>query len=142
MKKRLILTIALILIGFGCMAYAVDRSARSGNAEDKLVVKNWKGERVGSVQHVLTNSSSGKIVFVILSLEKEKKEIVIPLDAFSSYDQENGTLVLSVSKKILIAAPEFHLSDLKDPSFPERVSRFFGEAPSWTDGAKQGEMML
>ncbi len=142
MRELWALTIAIILAGFGSVAYAVDPRANSGNQEEALVVKNWKGEYLGSVRHVLLDSSTGNVAFIILSLDKEKKEIVIPLGSFSSYDQVNGTLVLSVSKEILIAAPEFHLSDLKDPGFADRVYRFFGEAPPWTDGAKKGEMRM
>ena len=105
-----------------------------------LTVQNWKGEYIGSVRHVLTDSSSGNIVFVILSLGKGgEKEIVVPVNSFSSYDYENGFLVLNVSKEILTAAPQFRASDLGDPTFPERVYQFYGLAPSWKDGATEVE---
>lgn len=134
MRKLVALAIFAILLSFGAIAYA------AGNQEEGLAVKNWKGEHVGSVKHVLTDSSSGNIVFVILSLGEEgKKEIVVPVRSFSSYDYENGFLVLNVSKEILTAAPEFNVSDLKDPAFVERVYRFFGLAPSWKDGTTGGE---
>jgi sporulation protein YlmC with PRC-barrel domain len=142
MRKLWVPVMVVILIGFGSIAYAVDDRAKSENQEEALVVKNWKGEYIGSVQHVLLDSSTGNVAFIILSLGKEKREIVIPLRSFSSYDPQNGTLVLNVSKGILIAAPEFHISDLKDPTFAERVYRFFGEAPPWTDGAKEGEKRM
>lgn len=142
MRKLWALVMAVILIGLGSIAYAADDRAKSGNQEEALVVKNWKGEYIGSIQHVLLDSSTGSVAFIILSLGKEKKEIVIPLRSFSSYDPKKGTLVLSVSKGILVAAPEFHISDLKDPTFAERVYRFFGEAPPWTDGAKEGEKRM
>jgi sporulation protein YlmC with PRC-barrel domain len=142
MRKPRVLVMAMIFVGFSFIPYAVDHRANSANQEGVLVVKNWKGEFIGSVQNMLIDSSTGNITFIILSLGKEKKEVVLPLKSFSSYDQESGTLVLNVSKEILIAAPEFHLSDLKDPAFPERVYRFFGEAPPWTDGAKEGEVRM
>jgi len=134
MRKLLALATFAILLSFGAIAYA------GGNQEESLAVKNWKGEYVGSVRHVLTDPSSGNIVFVILSLGEEgKKEIVVPVHSFSSYDYENGFLILNVSKEILAGAPEFHVSDLKDPAFVERVYRFFGVAPSWKDGTTEGE---
>jgi sporulation protein YlmC with PRC-barrel domain len=142
MKKLWALVVAAILISFGSIAHAIDHKANPRNQEEALVVKNWKGEYIGFVRHVLLDSSTGNVTFIILSLEKEKKEIVIPLRSFSSYNQENGTLILNVSKGILIAAPEFHLSDLKDSMFAERVYRFFGEAPPWTDRVKEGEMRM
>jgi hypothetical protein len=139
MGKLWALVMAVILIGLGSIAYAADGRAKSGNQEEALVVKNWKGEYIGSVQHVLLDSSTGSVAFIILSLGKEKKEIVIPLRSFFSYDPQKGTLVLNVSKGILIAAPEFHISDLKDPTFAERVYRFFGEAPLGRTERKKGK---
>ena len=127
MTKFSVLVTFLILLSFSTFAYAAGQ-------EEGLAVKNWKGEYIGSVKHVLTDSSSGNIVFIILSLSQGgRKEIAIPVKSFSSYDHENGLLVLNVSKEILAAAPEFHVSDLRDPAFVERVYQFFGLAPSWKD---------
>ncbi len=134
MRKFLVLVPFVILLSFWSIAYA------GGDQAEGLAVKNWKGEYIGSVKHVLTDSSSGSIVFVILSLGPEgTKEIAVPVRSFSSYDYENGFLVLNVSKEILAAAPEFQVSDLKDPAFTERVYQFFGLAPSWKDGVTEGE---
>jgi len=128
MRKFLMLVVCMIFLSFGSFAYA-------GGPEEGLAVKNWKGEYIGSVKHVLTDSSSGNIVFIILSLGQEKKkEIAVPVRSFSSYDHESGFLVLNVSKEILGAAPEFNISSLKDPSFTEKVYQFFGLAPSWGEG--------
>ena len=142
MRKLWASVMTLIFIGFASIAFAADPGAKSTKQEEALVVKNWKGEYIGSVQHVLSNSSTGSITFVILSLDKEKKEIVIPLASFSSFDEKNGILILNVSKETLKAAPEFHLSDLKDPNFAERIYRFFGEAPPWTDRPQEREMRM
>jgi hypothetical protein len=142
MRKLRALVMAAILISFGSIGYAGDHGGKAGSQEEALVVKNWKGEHIGSVRHVLLDSSAGDVAFIILSLGKEKKEIVIPLRSFSSYDPQKGTLVLNVSKGILVAAPEFHISDLKDPTFAERVYRFFGEAPPWTERAAEEEKRM
>ena len=142
MRKLSALVMAVIFIGFASIAFAVDRGAKPTKKGEALVVKNWKGEYIGSVQRVLSNSSTGITTFVILSLEKEKKEIVIPLASFSSFDEKNGILILNVNKETLKAAPEFHLSDLEDSTFAERVYRFFGEAPPWTDEPQGREMRM
>jgi len=142
MRKLWVLVMAAILIRFGSIGYAGDQGGKAGNQEEAVVVKNWKGEHIGSVRHVLLDSSTGDVAFIILSLDKEKKEIVIPLRSFSSYDRENRTLILNVSKGILIDAPEFHLSDLKDPTFADRVFLFFGEAPPWTERASEEEKRM
>ncbi|MGZ3605058.1 MAG: PRC-barrel domain-containing protein [Syntrophales bacterium] len=72
MRKLWALVMAVILIGFGSVAYAVDDRAKSGNQGEAWVVKNWKGEYIGSVQHVLLDSPTGNVAFIILSLGKEK----------------------------------------------------------------------
>jgi hypothetical protein len=118
-----------MLISFGLVAYGVEHRAKSGSQDEAWVVTNWKGEYIGSSHRVLLDSSTGMITFIVLSLGKGEKEILIPLSGFSSYNHNTRTLALGVSKEILIAAPEFHVSDLRDPTFAERVYRFYGEAP-------------
>jgi hypothetical protein len=140
MKRLLVLATAIILMSFGLVAYRTVGRAGGGNQEDALVVKNWKGKYIGSIKHVLVDSRTRETTFVILSLGKEgKKEIAVPVRAFS-YDHRDGILVLIASEQDLATAPEFHASDLSDPTFAERVYRFFGQAPSWTDGRKDGEI--
>ena len=137
MRKFLVLATFVNLLSFGSIACA------AGGKDEGMVVKNWKGEYLGSVEHVLTDPSTGDIVFVILSFGQDaKKEIAVPVRSFSSYDYENGFLVLNVSKGILAAAPEFHVSDLKDPAFVERVYQFFGLAPYWKEGTTGEERGL
>jgi len=133
MKKLLVLAMLITLISFGSIAYAIGDGAGTTIQDQGLVVKNWKGEYIGSSKHVVLDSSTGTIVFIIVSLGQEgEKEIVVPPGVFS-VDQKNGVLILNISKKDLAAAPEYHASDLSDPNFVERVYRFFGLGPSWTD---------
>jgi len=134
MKKLLALLTVAILISLGTVAYA---AGGTESQKETLAVKNWKGNHVGIVKYVVVNPSTGIVTFVILYLEEGKKEIAVPLAAFSSYDQENGNLILSFSEKELLSAPEFHDSDLNDPAFAEGVYRFFGLVPSWTDETEE-----
>lgn len=134
MKKLLALLTVAILISLGTVAYA---AGGTENQKETLVVKNWKGNHVGIVKYVVVNPSTGIVTFVILYLEEGKREIAVPLAAFSSYDRENGILILSFSEKELLAAPEFHDSDLNNPAFAEGVYRFFGLVPSWTDETEE-----
>ncbi len=136
--------IAAILLCFQTMAYAADDSAGSSDREKSLIVRNWKGEYIGTSHHVVMDPSAGDIVFVIVSLEtgqsKQIKEIAVPWVLFS-IDKENGVLVLNISKKQLDSAPEYHDSNLEDPDFVGRIYHFFGLAPSWTEETPQGERM-
>jgi hypothetical protein len=134
MKRFLALVTMLItLVNFGSITSAMGGSADPTIQTHGLVVKNWKGEYIGSSKHVVLDSSTGNIVFIIVSLgQEEKKEIVVPPGVFS-VDEKNGVLILNVSKRDLAAAPEYRDSDLSDPNFLEKVYRYFGLVPSWTD---------
>jgi hypothetical protein len=141
MKKLAALITAVILISFATIVYLVFDKTLKGNQRESVVVKNWKGEHVGTVTNLLADSS-GNITFIILSVGKErekgKKEIAVPLGVFS-YDQENRVIVLNVGEEELASAPGFEVSDLTDPSFAEKVYRFFGLMPAWTEEQRNGE---
>jgi hypothetical protein len=134
MKKLLALITAVILLNFGSMAYAVDDKADSLDQQRAMVVKNSKGEYVGTISNALMDSS-GNIAFIILVLgeeEQQKKEIAVPSVAFT-YDHANKNLLLNISYETLAKAPEFNISDLSDPTFAEKVYRFYGRMPAWTE---------
>ncbi len=136
---RSVCAIAVILIGFGTMAYAADGGALLGNHEPSLTVRNWKGESIGTSRHVILDPSSGNIVFIIVSLnQEEKREVAVPAVLFS-VDKEEGTLVLNISKKQLNSSPAYHDSDLNDPEFITRVYQFFAIAPPWTEETPKQE---
>ncbi len=143
-KKWLLAATAAILLSFQAMAYAADDSAGSGHKEKSLVVRNWKGEYIGTSHHVVMDPSAGLIVFVIVSLEtgqnKGIKEIAVPWVLFS-VDKGNGVLVLNISKKQLQSAPEYNVSNLDNPEFIARIYHFFALAPPWTEEAPQGKPM-
>jgi hypothetical protein len=139
MKKFLAVLMVAALLS---LANAVYAAGEGENQTPLLGVNNWKGNHVGFVNHVLVEPSTGNIIFAILYLEKERKEITVPVAAFSSFDWEKGALVLRVSEKELASAPEFHDSDLSDPAYAERVYKFFGLAPSWTDQTQEKDERL
>ncbi len=120
---KIFLTIAMAVIA---IAYAVDDRAWSDIQEQGLVVQNWKGEYIGTSRHAVLDSSTAKIVLIIVSLGKEeKKEIAVP-PGFFSVDKKNEVLILSINKKELDSAPEYDASNMEDPEFVKKVYRFFG----------------
>ncbi len=139
MKKLIVLSLVAALLILVTPSHPV---LAAGSQADTLEVTNWKGNHVGTVHRVLMNHA-GNVTFIIVSLDREiKKEIAVPVAAFSSYNPENGILVLRVSEKQLASAPEFHESDLDNPAFGETIYRFFGLAPSWTEEREeQGKRM-
>ncbi len=135
MKKLLPVMTTVMLISVALLAYG----AGTADQQEALMVQNWKGEYVGTVTNALIDPS-GHIRFVIVSIGERmgKKEIAVPMACFSANSQRK--LLLNVSKEKLTEAPEFDVSDLTDPAFTEKVYRFFGLTPSWTEEAPQVDM--
>ncbi len=127
MGRFLAIATAVILMGLETIAFPVDD--RDGPDSQKqgltLTVKDWKGDSIGTSKEAVLDSSTGNIVFIIVSLGKEgNREIAVPPGLFS-VDKKNDALVLNVSKKELNSAPEYRASDLEDPKFVKKVYRFF-----------------
>ena len=138
MKTVLALIITLLLITFGFNAYAIVPKAETEAQQEVLVVRDTKGDYVGTVTTALVDES-GNIAFIIIStgeMGQQNKEIAVPLGLFF-LDRENKSLYLNISKEGLSLAPEFTTTDLSDPTFAERVYRFFGLTPSWTEGTTE-----
>ncbi len=135
MRRLIVLITALVFVNFGLFAYAPVGKTETENQQEVLVVKDSMGQYVGTVTNFLEDSS-GNIAFIILSTsgqgEQGNKEVAIPL-GFLSYDNENGMIVLNLSREELAAAPGFDVSDLSDPIFAEKVYRFFGLMPAWRE---------
>jgi hypothetical protein len=139
MKKTMtILAAALLLLALGHNAGALTEGALEDRSSE-LAVKNPGGEYVGTISNALADPM-GNITFVILSLGVDKggdKNIVVPVYAFS-HDGRAG-LVLNMTDSQLAAAPEFRMSDLNDPTFGDRVYRFYGQVPPWSRGLPDSE---
>ena len=135
MRRLVVLITALVFINFGLFAYAPVDKAETENQPEVIVVKDSMGQYVGTVTNLLEDSS-GNIAFIILSMseqgEQGNKEVAIPLGILS-LDNEDRMVILNLSKEELAAAPGFDLSDLGDPTFAERVYRFFGLMPAWRE---------
>ena len=88
MKRLLGLLTVAVLFSLWTVAYA-DNGRE--NQKKTMEVKNWKGKHIGIAHHVVLDSSTGNVTFLILYLDKKaKKEVTVPLAAFSSFDQYNG----------------------------------------------------
>lgn len=136
MKKPLSILIMAMLICLGSSAYALVDGTQIDDQQQAITVRNSEGGFVGTVTNALVDTSDN-LAFIILSVDgktgQEKKEIAVPVGAFT-YDRENRVVVMDVDREKLSLAPEFALSDLNDPTFAEKVYRFFGLMPSWTEG--------
>ncbi len=125
MKRRFALAAVLTLLTLGTIADAGQDRAGSNAQEQGMAVMNWKGEYIGTSNHVVLHSLTGTVVLIIVSLNwEEPKEIAVPTGLFS-VDRKKGVLVLSISKNELDSAPDFHASDLEDPEFVKKVYYFY-----------------
>lgn len=136
MRKILAWLAVAMLVCLGAADYVMAQNAETENPsqEDQaMVVKTSEGETVATVTNALIDYS-GHVAFLILSMGSGQalKSVAVPVVAFS-YDQGDASLVLKVSKDELTSAPEFKNSDLDDPSFAERVYRYFGQMPPWDE---------
>ncbi len=146
MKRTLALIMAVFLVGLMSTeyAYAITDEPGAQKQQQVMVVKNPKGESLGTVTNALVDYS-GNIVFVILSIrekeEEQEKEIAVPSVIFA-YDGQSKALLLNVSKEQLASAPKFNDSDLSDPAFTEKIYRFYGlilPPDRATGGEKRGD---
>ncbi len=127
MKRVLVPLAVLLLVAFGLNAMALDPANQS------LAVKDQKGGYVGTVNRIVLDPL-GNIAFVILYLSEAKggREIIVPLPFFSK--NEMGEIILNLGEKEIAAAPEFDMSNLNDIAYAERVYKFYGLAPPWSEG--------
>jgi hypothetical protein len=133
MKSCLCLAVALLVVVPVSGAYGFSAGPETGKTE--LTIYDMNGQPLGTVRNSLVDAE-GDIVFVILALGTEpaqdRREIIVPLRALS-FHERSSVIVLKMSAEQLAAAPEFHFSDLSDPSFGERVYEFYGQYPAWKE---------
>ncbi len=137
MNKSFIWIAALFLLMVSSGAHAI--TPKSSLDQQAMVVKNSSGEEVGTISKALEDPN-GDIAFVIVSLNNEhagKKDIVVPVSALSS-DGSQG-LILDMTDQQLAAAPEFRASDLQNPGYADRLYRFYGQTPPWSEGDTEGQ---
>ncbi len=133
MKRIFIALLAVsAFLGMASASFAVKDTAGMVRQDEALVVKNVKGENIGTIRGALEDPQ-GDIAFVIVSLKDEsagEKDVVVPVQAFSP-GNENGTFVLDMSNDVLVSAPEFNASKLDDPAYASDLYTFYGQTPPW-----------
>ncbi len=129
MKTSLWLVVVLLALTCGPGAYGF--SPVSETKKTELMIYDLNGYPLGTIKNSLVDAE-GDIVFIILALgteaDQSRKEIIVPLSAFS-FDETSSLILLRMSAEQVAAAPEFHFSDLRDPSFGEKIYEFYGETP-------------
>ncbi len=142
MGKMLGIAVTLVFaLGMGyatTRAIADERTSRSGEISEprKLAgrtVENPQGENLGVITDIVTGPR-GRTAFVVLNYwisDDTQKRVAVPVGVLSC-DEEN--CVLHANKSALNIVPPFILEDdLAEPKLAEKIYRYFGLQPYWTE---------
>lgn len=98
-------------------------------------VVNASNEKLGSIEELMIDLSSGRIAYAVLSfggfLGMGDKLFAVPWSAFS-IDTDEKRFVLNVKKETLEKAPGFdkdHWPNMADQTWGESIYRFYGSEP-------------
>jgi sporulation protein YlmC with PRC-barrel domain len=129
------------------MATTTDMTKPTGGrliAADKVNgtnVYNTAGEKIGSVEDVMIDKTSGRIAYAVMSfggfLGMGEKHHPLPWSTLR-YDQEKGGYVVPVSKEQLQDAPSYVAREamrLDDETFGRSVHDFYKATPYWDSRA-------
>ncbi len=106
-------------------------------------VKNAQGENLGRIKDFVVDPE-GRIEFALLStggvLGIGGKIIPVPFEALSYQGEgRDAHFALDMSKEQLAKAPEYKVTVLVDRTWGEKVYRFFGLEPRWSERGMTGE---
>ena len=100
-------------------------------------VINHQGEKLGSIEDIMLDVSSGKVAYAVLSfggiLGMGDKLFAIPWGALT-LDADRKCFVLDVPKDRLQQAPGFdkeHWPAMADPSWASQVYAYYNQIPYW-----------
>lgn len=110
-------------------------------------VSDSAGQRVGQIQDIIINPTTGRIDFITLSLNSENnnggKTIPVPwpLLRTSSSSQYAGTseqhnFTLNVERSKLVAAPSVDWAELSKSEQRQRIYSYYGVTPQSMGGAE------
>jgi sporulation protein YlmC with PRC-barrel domain len=128
--------------------YWTEKGERASSASDFYQAIDLIGNRVRSsggevearVGDLVINSSNGHIPLLVLSdvMGRNNNLVAVPFDALSRTDKH--PYVFSITGEKLASAPTFQSSDLHKRGYVQRVDRFFGLQPSWTEKGRVTKM--
>ncbi len=101
-------------------------------------VKDPQGHPLGRITDLVVDSG-GRVALAVLShggfLRMNEKKTAIPFSALK-YDSTAKQLILDSSKERLEAAPAFKLRELSAQREAEKIYRYFGLRPYWSEGGE------
>lgn len=105
-------------------------------------VRNADGEDLGTIEELMIDLGSGRIVYVVLSfggiLGIGDKLFAIPWSAMS-LDPNDNEIVLDVKREMLENAPGFdkeHWPAMADRDWGEQIYNHYGYTPYWRESQR------
>ena len=103
------------------------------------IVKNHKGEIIGSIREIMVNLDEGKFVYAVLSLEGldglSDRYLAIPWSNIT-IDQENKCCIVNMSREHLETSPGFdkdHWPQANNVAYLTKVFDYHKVSPFWTE---------
>ena len=113
------------------------RIMSAGTLEGDEVI-NGSGEKLGTIDEIMLDVSSGRIAYAVLSaggfLGVGDKLFAIPWNALT-LDVDRECFVLDIDKEQLESAPGFdkdHWPSMADLSWAQSVHSYYGTTPYWS----------
>lgn len=108
-------------------------------------VRNVEGEDLGTIEELMIDLHSGRIVYVVLSfggiLGIGDKLFAIPWNAMS-LDPDDNEMVLDVKRETLEQAPGFdkeHWPTMADRNWGEEIHSHYGYTPYWHESPPENQ---
>ena len=119
---------------------ATDETDRltASNKVEGTAVHDRRGERLGSVHHLMIDKRSGQVAYAVLSfggfLGMGESYHPLPWKTLT-YDTGKGGYVVDLDKDKLEGAPSYaaSASPAWDRSYSEWIDRHYGVSPYWGD---------
>jgi PRC-barrel domain len=148
-KVTIILIATIFSLGFVLSnAYATEPMSRTWKTYEvsgmlSECLETPQGAYLGTISDFVADSN-GRIEFAIVQVgfpevSGESKLVAVPFSALSRPEGKN--YVLNTTREKLVSAPRFNENkDLSNHKFAERVYRYFGLQPEWTEGGYMRSM--
>ncbi|MGE5504232.1 MAG: PRC-barrel domain-containing protein [Actinomycetota bacterium] len=149
MLKRIVAATAVALALAMPAAYAQSKSSSqsSQSSSQQMVsekdvkgatVNDAKGQKIGSIDHLVIDKASGKARFAVVGAGGGKN-IAIPWERLQASGSDNKTFTVNVDKNIATSAPTVdtsNLSALDQPQMQQQISSYWERASSGSEQAQ------
>jgi sporulation protein YlmC with PRC-barrel domain len=148
MLKRIVAATAVAL-ALSMPVYAQSQSSKSSSSSAQssqmvsekdvkgATVNDAKGQKIGSIDHLVIDKASGKAKFAVIGVGGGK-DIAVPWERLQQ-GADNKTFSLNVDKNVATSAPTVDTSNLQaldQPQMQQQISSYWTRAASGSEQAQ------